>query len=216
MKRFTILALLPVLFSCGSGERVSKEVFEEVNNSMEVKKLSDAEILASALEWGDSISAKAQAELISNLQKAIEENGIPGAVEFCSTEAMSIKETIGSEYGVTIKRVSNFYRNPNDKPDEMEGRILETYEYDVENDIKPTPNIQAIEGGEVLLYSKAIVIPSGLCLNCHGEPEKEINSETLSKIDSIYPGDLARNHKVGDLRGMWAIYIPKGEVVNKL
>jgi hypothetical protein len=216
MKRFTILALLPILFSCGSGERVSKEVFEEVNNSMEVKKLSDAEILASALEWGDSISAKAQAELISNLQKAIEENGIPGAVEFCSTEAMIIKEKVGTEYGVKIKRVSNFYRNPKDKPDEMEGRILETYEYDVENQIKPTPNIQAIDGGEVLLYSKAIVIPGGLCLNCHGEPNKEINSETLTKIDSIYPGDLARNHKVGDLRGMWAIYIPKGEVVNKL
>ncbi|SHO61963.1 Tll0287-like domain-containing protein [Algoriphagus zhangzhouensis] len=216
MKRFTILALLPILFSCGSGERVSKEVFEEVNNSMEVKKLSDAEILASALEWGDSISAKAQAELISNLQKAISEKGIPGAVEFCSTEAMSIKETIGSEYGVTIKRVSNAFRNPNDKPDEMEGRILETYEYDVENQIKPTPNIQAVDGGEVFLYSKAIVIPSGLCLNCHGEPQKEINSETLSKIDSIYPEDLARNHKVGDLRGMWAIYIPKSEIVKKL
>lgn len=216
MKRFTILALLPIFFSCGSGERVSKEVFEEVNNSMEVKKLSDAEILSSALEWGDSISAKAQAELISNLQNAIEDKGIPEAVEFCSTEAMKIKEQLGSQYGVTIKRVSNEFRNPNDKPDEMEGRILETYEYDVENQIKPTPNIQALDGGDVLLYSKAIVIPGGLCLNCHGEPQKDINSDTLSKIDSIYPSDLAKNHKVGDLRGMWAIYIPKSEIVKKL
>lgn len=216
MKRFSFLALIPFVWSCGSGERVSKEVFEEVNNSMEVKKLSDAEILASAMEWGDSISAKAQAELISNLQNAIEDKGIPDAVEFCSLEAMSIKKKLGDEYGVVIKRVSNSYRNPNDKPDDMEGRILETYEYDVENQIKPTPNIQTMDGGDVLLYSKAIVIPGGLCLNCHGEPSNEINSQTLSKIDSIYPGDLARNHKVGDLRGMWAIYIPKSEIVKKL
>ena len=183
---------------------------------MEVKKLSDAEILASALEWGDSISAKAQTELISNLQKAIEEKGIPGAVEFCSIEAMSIKKKLGDEYGVTIKRVSNSYRNSNDKPDEMEERILETYEYDVENQIKPTPNIQAINGGDVLLYSKAIVIPGGLCLNCHGNSKNDIKAETLSKIDSIYPNDLARDHEVGDLRGMWAIYIPKSEIVKKL
>ncbi len=56
-----------LLVSCGPQERVSKEVFEEVNQNMEVKKLSEAEILEQAMEWGDSISTVAQKELVSQL-----------------------------------------------------------------------------------------------------------------------------------------------------
>ncbi|MFV8227127.1 c-type heme family protein, partial [Christiangramia aquimixticola] len=85
-----------------------------------------------------------------------------------------------------------------------------------ENGIKSDPNIQKFENGEVLLYTKPITIPSGMCLNCHGEPEKEISKETLVKLDQLYPSDRARGHKVGDLRGMWSVRIPKKEVVKRL
>ena len=63
---------------------------------------------------------------------------------------------------------------------------------------------------------KAITIPNGLCLNCHGEPGKEINESTLEKINSLYPEDKAIDFKVGDLRGMWSIEMPKKEVVKDI
>ncbi|WP_297336456.1 DUF3365 domain-containing protein [Algoriphagus sp.] len=216
--KFTFPAILVFLFmsSCGSGERVSKEVFEEVNESMEVKKLNEAEIFEAAMVWGDSISTEAQQQLLGQLQEAIAEKGVPGAIEFCNVQALPILDQVSKKYEVEIRRVSNRYRNPVDQPSEMEERILETYEYNVENGLESTPNLQKIDEGKAYLYSKAIVIPGGLCLNCHGDPQKDISAQTLEKINALYPQDKATGHKVGDLRGMWSIKIQKREVVKRM
>ncbi|GAB2493996.1 Tll0287-like domain-containing protein [Algoriphagus taiwanensis] len=208
--------VLMFISSCGGGERVSKEVFEEVNKNMEVKRLSEAEILEEAMIWGDSISTEAQMQLISQLQNAISEKGVPGAIEFCNINALPILTEVGKVHGVSIKRASNRYRNPADQPDAQEAPILDAYEYNAENGIKSEPNIQKIDGGEVFLYTKPIVIPGGLCLSCHGDPGKDINAETLSKLAELYPEDQAKGHKVGDLRGMWSLKIPKKEVVKRM
>lgn len=210
--------IVPILliYSCGPQERVSKEVFEAVNEKMEVKKLSDFEIVQEAMVWGDSIATEAQVQLISNLQKAIAEKGVDGAVEFCNVNATPLLNEVAEKYNVSIRRASNRYRNPADQPTEDELPLLEAYEYNAENGIKSEPNIQKIENGDILLYTKAIVIPGAFCLSCHGDPSKEIDSNTLQKIDSIYPNDKARGHQIGDLRGMWSIRIPKKEVVNRL
>lgn len=211
-----IFLVLVVLQACGPQERVSKEVFDAVNKNMEVKKLSESEIIQEAMIWGDSISKEAQKQLISNLQKAIADKGVSGAIGFCNVEALPILKAVSEKHGVTIRRASNRYRNPTDQPDSDEAKILDAYEYNAENGIKSDPNIQKIQGGEVYLYTKAIIIQEGFCLSCHGEPGKEIDEKTLSEIDKLYPGDLAKGHKVGDLRGMWSIKIPKKEVVDRL
>ncbi len=212
----SLCILIFFVTSCGPQERVSKEVFDAVNDKMEVKKLSDFEIIEEAMVWGDSISIEAQNQLMSNLQKAVAEKGVDGAVEYCNVNATAILDEVADKYGVSIRRVSNRYRNPTDKPNVDEVPLLEAYEYNAENGINSEPNIQKIENGDVLLYTKAIVIPGGFCLSCHGDPAKEIDSKTLQKIDSIYSNDQAKGHQIGDLRGMWSIRIPKREVVLRL
>ena len=117
---------------------------------------------------------------------------------------------------VKIRRVSNRYRNPSDQPQDSEIQILEAYEYNAENGIESEPNIQKLENGEVLLYTKPIIISSSLCLNCHGKPGLEIDKATLKAIDSKYPNDRAKDHNMKDLRGMWSVMIPKKEVVKKM
>ncbi|MFT4856305.1 MAG: hypothetical protein ACI9UV_000288 [Algoriphagus sp.] len=217
MKNNISLCIL-ILFttSCGPQERVSKEVFDAVNDKMEVKKLSDFEIIEEAMVWGDSISIEAQDQLMSNLQKAVAEKGVDGAVEYCNVNATAILDEIADKYGVSIRRVSNRDRNPTDKPNKDEVPLLEAYEYNAENGIKSEPNIQKIENGDVLLYTKAIVIPGVFCLIFQGDSVKEIDSKTLQKIDSIYSNDQAKGHQIGDLRGMWSIRIPKKAVVLRL
>lgn len=217
MKNIDILKLaFLLLVSCGPQERVSKETFEAVNQAMEVKRLTEVEILDAAMVWGDSISTEAQTQLISSLQNAVAEKGVVGAIEFCNVQALPILTEVSQKYGVEIRRASNRYRNPADQPNEEEKSILDAYEYNAENGNKSDPNIQKFENGEVYLYTKAIVIPSGFCLSCHGESGKEINEETQKKLNELYPQDKATGHKVGDLRGMWSIRIPKKEVVKRL
>jgi len=215
-KIFYFPFLFIIFFACGTNERVSKDVFEEVNRSMEIKKVNEADVLNKALEWGDEISQAAQEQLISALQNAISEKGIPGAIEFCQVEALPILKEVGDKYNVEIRRASNAYRNPEDKPRDYEEMILDAFEYNTENDLPSEANIQRLEGGEVLLFAKAIKIPNALCLNCHGNPNSDINAETLSKLDELYPEDKARGHQLGDLRGMWSIRIPKKEVIKRM
>lgn len=216
MKNLTIFSLILIFMAaCGSNERISKEVFEEVNKSMEAKKLSESQIIEAAMVWGDEISTEAQQQLISSLQKAIEEKGFAGAVDFCHVEAIPILQELNGKYGVEVKRASLNYRNPLDKPTPAEEGILDAYQYNVEEGINSEPNIQKIEGGEILLYTKAIVIPNNLCLNCHGSKESEIAPDTWKVLQEKYPEDQAFNHKVGDLRGMWSIRLPKKEVVKR-
>jgi hypothetical protein len=215
-KKICILLFLIGLYGCGSNERVSKEVFEEVNKSMEVKKVNEADVIKEALKWGDEISTEAQSQLITALQNAIGEKGIPGAIEFCNVEALPILDEVASKYNVKIRRASHRYRNPQDKPLDFEELILDAYAYNLENDISNEPNIQKLENGEILFYSKAIQIPNALCLNCHGTIGIEISPETEKKLMELYPEDKATGHKLGDLRGIWSIQIPKKEVIKRM
>ncbi|MFT4856310.1 MAG: hypothetical protein ACI9UV_000283 [Algoriphagus sp.] len=112
--------------------------------------------------------------------------------------------------------MSNRYRDPTDKPNQDEVPLLEAYEYNAEDGIKSEPNIQKIENGDTLSYTKAIVIPGVFCLRCHGDPVKEIDSKTLQKIDSIYSNDQSKGHQIGYLREIWSIRIPKKAIVNRL
>lgn len=214
--RYLILFIPVILFSCGSGERVSKEVFDQVNENMEVKRLTEAEILQEAMVWGDSISTEAQQQLIGALSNALSESGPAGAIEFCNVQALPILEEVGDKYQVSIRRASNRYRNPQDKPTSEEAEILDAYEYNAENKLSSDPNIQKINAGETYLYTKAIVIPGALCLSCHGDPASDISPETLGKIQELYPQDKATGQEVGDLRGMWSLKIPKSEVVKRM
>ena len=212
-----VFASICVLFhACGSDQKISREVFEEVQQANQVKKLSEVDIFNEALKWGEEISMEAQKQLMATLGKAMEEKGVSGAVEFCNVEALPILKEVSAQYGVSIRRVSNDYRNPADQPLEDEKMILEAYEYNQKNDIKHEPNLQKIKEGAVLLFTNAITIPSSLCLNCHGQPGKDIDEETLQKIDQLYPQDKAKGHAVGDLRGMWSIAIPQKKVINRL
>ncbi|MCH7402626.1 DUF3365 domain-containing protein [Belliella kenyensis] len=211
-----LLTILILSISCNSNERISREVFEDVNRSMEVKKLNESQILDAAMKWGEEISNAAQTELISTLQKAIEEQGVADAVSFCNIEALPILSKVSEKYHVQIRRASKDYRNPDDKPKDYEMNILDAYAYNAEEGIKNEPNIQKLENGEVLLFTKAIQIPNSLCLNCHGTPKEDISDATLRVIDELYPEDEAKGHKIGDLRGMWSIRIPRSEVIKKL
>ncbi len=210
------LILILALCACGPQERVSKEVFDAVNEKMEVKKLSDFEIVQEATVWGDLIATEAQAQLISTLQKAIEDKGADGAVEFCNVKAIQILKEVSEKYNVDIRRVSSSYRSSEDKPTEYELPLLDAYKYNAENGIKSDPSIQKIENGNVLLFTKAIVTPEGFCLSFYGDPSQDIDAKTLEKINMRYPDDKAIGHKAEDFRGMWSIRLPKKEVVNRL
>lgn len=205
-----------VLGACNTEKRVDRDTFREIQKSTEIKKVNEAEMLEFAMSWGDQISTEAQQSLIEALQKSIADSGPAGAVEFCHTEALPITRKVAEKYGVELKRVSLKNRNPNNGPTQLETALLEAYAQNVEEGRQNQPNIQKMDNGETLLFTKAIVIPGGLCLKCHGDPNTDIDSSTFAKISEKYPEDKAVGYKTGDLRGMWSIRIPRKEAIKNM
>src|SRR5690606_14817492 len=134
-------------------KKIEREVFEQVQQAHEVKKLSEADIFNEAMKWGNEISQEMQEQLMGTLKKAMEEHGVAGAVEFCNVNALPMLKELGDKHGATIRRVSNDFRNPADMPNKDEQHLLEAYEYNEKNNFENAPNIQKSSGGKVLLYT---------------------------------------------------------------
>ncbi len=216
MKNFLIVILPILIFSCGPQERISKEVFDDVQRNNDVKRITEVAILEEAMVWGDSITQEAQEQLTAQLEQAIAANGPVGALDFCKVNALPILKSLETKHAVTLRRVSSQPRNPGDAPNPQELPLLDAYTYNAENNISSDPSIQKIENGEVLLYTKPIVLANALCLSCHGDAKKDIAPETAAKLKQLYPQDPATGYAIGDLRGMWALRLPKKEVVKRL
>lgn len=202
------------IISCKPDKRVDQEEVKKELKEREIRKISEAEIFAAAQKWGDTITAKSQKVLASNLKKAIQEGGSTHAIQFCNIHAIPLLDSIENAFDVNVRRVSLNVRNPKDKPDSLERIILEAYHYNQEHEEPLESNIQKVDASSVL-YTKPITINNGMCLSCHGEPGKDISEETLNKIDELYPNDEARNYKFGDLRGMWSINMPIKAIINE-
>jgi hypothetical protein len=216
MKNLILLLISILIISCGPQERISKEAFNEVQRHTEAKRITEVEILEEAMVWGDSITQEAQTQLLAQLQQAIAANGHAGALDFCKVSALPILKSLETKHAVTLRRVSSRPRNPLDSPNADEIPLLDAYSYNAENNISSDPSIQKLQQGEVFLYTKPITISNAMCLSCHGDPKKDIAPGTAAKLKQLYPQDPATGYAEGDLRGMWALRIPKKEVVKRL
>jgi hypothetical protein len=44
-----------------------------------------------------------------------------------------------------------------------------------------------------------------MCLQCHGDLEKNISKEVSMKLSTLYPVDKAINYSENQIRGMWVV-----------
>ena len=77
-------------------------------------------------KMGNSIVKKTFDTLRNSLQTAISQSGFEGAVPYCQTAAYSLTNIYASD-SVTIRRTALKYRNPRNKPDTSEERILKIF-----------------------------------------------------------------------------------------
>lgn len=151
---------------------------------------------------GMEYALAAKTALGQNLMKAIQKGGPVGAVSFCNVEALKLTDSISVMKNAIIKRVSDKPRNPKNAADTEELRYIELFKRMVasEEDIKPVVNVS---DGEVDFYYP--ITTNAMCLQCHGKPEEQIGTETLSLLKKRYPEDRAVGYDVNEVRGIWAI-----------
>jgi hypothetical protein len=199
-----VLLSLIVLVACSKKE---EEPIPEPIIKAEQRTYSESEQRYLAI--GDSITTLAAEKLKGELMKAISEGGYEHAIQFCNLNALSFTSIVVDGTSMTIKRASDDFRNPKNRPDDLEKGVIFDYTYDVHVGEAPQPLLLTAEGK--LHYFKPIIVQS-FCLSCHGTPGEELSKDLYAKIKELYPEDTAIRYKSGDLRGI--LHLVFGDEVN--
>ena len=198
--KWIVLGLLLAMMACKSDQQE--------------QKIADDELFQWAVSEGDRISVQAQAALGGRLKQAIAEGGPTYAVEFCHLSAANILDSLSTAYNdLEVRRTTLKPRNQLNSPTELERRLLLKYQQGLEQQSEIAPHVVEINDNQ-LLYSKPILLNNPLCLNCHGNVQNQISSETYQVILQHYPTDQAIDFKLGDLRGIWSIKFNRDEITS--
>ena len=166
-----------------------------------------AEPAADPATAGPKIVAEASAKLLTELTAAIAKDGPQGAIAVCSERAPQIAAETGKAHGVTLRRATTKPRNPKNAADAIERKTLETFAAAIEAKQPPQPQVIAAENGGKVFHAP-ILLASPLCLQCHGNPERDITPATREALRKAYPADQATGYTVGQLRGLWSVNFP--------
>ena len=152
---------------------------------------------------GKEIASSAFLALSGELGKAVKKGGLKSALSYCNTNALPLTDSLSNVYNVDIKRTSLDFRNPKNKPTDLERKILNQYELTKENGQVLQAMIGKVDDGKSFY---APIIMQAACIKCHGEKS---NISVYDSILDLYPEDLATGYMQGDLRGMWSITFKK-------
>lgn len=205
-----VICLIAAMFlaSCGGNSDKTKDqdgaTSAEGTTPEQMAQQQEQAVREKYLKTGGEIATLTQAELLKVVQGAMARGGPAYAVDYCNVEALELKDSLSDLYNCRIQRLSAKYRNPADQPvTEIELEQLESYETLHSEGKTLTPSIHIV--GNELEYYQPILVGSGACLLCHGDPETQISTETMSIIKKLYPDDLATGYALNDFRGVWKI-----------
>jgi hypothetical protein len=140
--------------------------------------------------------------LASTLESQKQEPTMQTFKEVCKPVGMRAKE-LGQENGWQVKQIAKKYRNPAHAPDNLHSRMaLAKFEQNPE--LIGFWEQEKLNGQDGIRYYRRINVEAS-CLTCHGA-----KNSRPQFIKDKYSQDLAFDFEVGDLRGMYAVFIPNG------
>ena len=204
MKKITlllsILSLVIFLTNCDSTTEKKRGIPTATNDT--------SSQLKSPLETGQEMAMKTKAVLGKYLVTAIQDKGTEGAIEFCSTRAIQITDSMSTVLGSRLKRVAVRNRNPLNLASANELSYIQKINASLARNEKPKPQLKETTEIYTAYYP---ILTEQLCLQCHGDIKADIKPATHSTINRLYPGDKATGYKLNELRGIWVVEMKKGK-----
>lgn len=168
-------------------------------NASEIETRSQASRAAVKMFFGS---------LKGELEGAMKAGGPTHAIDVCNKKAPGIAKQVSDEKGWRVARTSLKLRNPTNKPDAWEEKVLQQFDARKQAGEDPTKmehaEIVDQDGTQVFRYMKAIPTAE-VCTKCHGAT---IDGKVEEKLAELYPTDKARGYSKGDIRGAFTITQP--------
>lgn len=159
------------------------------------------------LAKGKEMASIAKGELGKNLMNAIQQHGTENAITFCHEKAIPLTDSMAHVLKASLKRVSDQPRNPINTANASETKIIANFKKLLaEKKLKP------FSSETKTTFTGYYPIETGkMCLQCHGNKNKDILPAVRKKIEQLYPKDLATGYSENQIRGMWVIEIQKNK-----
>jgi hypothetical protein len=158
------------------------------------------------VERARAAAAALTTDLRARLMEEMKAGGPAAAVKVCSEVAPSYAAKHSVD-GLTVRRVSERWRNPADAPDVYETGKLRELAAGHAKGALPLESWEWVGEGAArrLRYLKPITI-GGPCLACHGDAAA-IKPEVAALLRERYPEDRATGYRDGDLRGAVSVVV---------
>ena len=172
-----------------------------------VPALAEDDLAARATASQAAIKSLAGA-LKEQLSLAMAAGGPVAAIEACNLAAPAIADAEAAARGWRVGRTSLKLRSPANAPDAWELAVLQDFAARRAAGADPKTlhhaEIVTADGRRSFRYMQAIVTME-VCTTCHGAG---VAPDVAARLDALYPGDRARGHAVGDLRGAFTVVQP--------
>jgi hypothetical protein len=191
MKKNILLVILTTLFAaCSTLDTDRLSVAEKQALTTESKKIF--------MEFGQTLKG--------HLKEGLKSGGPVRAIDVCNQITPGVAADLAEKHGVELRRTSLKLRNPANAPDAWEKNVLIKFEKRkaAGEDVKNIAYTEVIieNGQRVFRMMKAIPTAQKPCLVCHGG---KLKPSIAKKIDALYPEDMARDFKAGDIRGAFSL-----------
>lgn len=148
--------------------------------------------------------------VIAKNQELINRDPVTGNYIFKDFVPARVGSEVANDFslrtGYRIKQTSLKVRNPNNKPDEWEEKVLKLFESGNLRKNGGYGEIIRKKDKQIYRYMKPIYVETA-CLQCHGKKE-QTRVEIMQFLSRRYPFDNAFGYKEGELRGGISIVIP--------
>lgn len=161
---------------------------------------ADPAQLAKAIQEIENLDAM-RSGLASTLKNSTTEPTIETFKEVCKPVGMKAMQ-LSKENGWQVKQIAKKYRNPAHAPDNLHS-VMALAKFENDPELMGFWQPETIDGQKGTRYYRRINVEAS-CLACHGG-----NNSRPQFIKDKYPQDLAYDFQVGDLRGMYSVFIPE-------
>jgi len=158
------------------------------------------------VDIGKKATIKVSQKLMKTMLGDIKATGLAGAARTWSKSPGLINKVADSfNMGMKIRRPTYQYRNPTNKPNDIDKVALDFFlseEYD--DDKYFSRKIEGKNGTTYVYYQPYPVTEK--CLSCHSS---KMSDEVKVVLDEKYPNDRSRNIKVGALYALIRVDLPE-------
>lgn len=171
-----------------------------LSNPFPANAQTDPAQLAKAVEDIENLDAM-RSGLASTLKDSPTEPTVETFKEVCQPVGMRAKQ-LSQENGWQVKQIAKKYRNPAHAPDNLHS-VMALAKFENDPELMGFWQPETIDGQKGTRYYRRINVEAS-CLVCHGG-----KNSRPQFIKDKYPQDLAYDFQVGDLRGMYSVFIPE-------